>query len=178
MIKIDLPPVYRTITLDGIKTAHDVSEKGGIYVFYDGNGAPLYAGKSINLYSRLRQHARSEFYSKVNRVDVYVVDDAAERDIYETYVISTLSPRYNREKVYVNKRAQSDKLLEVESDLDGLLSEYEELKQELKFEDWHGKKYGGCTNDYLETVQRIEQLEADIKSLNDQKTDIIRRYFK
>jgi hypothetical protein len=178
-INIELPAVSKSIHIDEIKTAHYLTEQPGIYVFYDIDDRPLYAGKSINLFSRLKSHkSKSKFFPKAYRVNLYYVENAAERDIYETYIISTFSPEYNREKVYVNTRAKSDELYGLETEIETIESELDEILQELKFQDWTRNKYNGCSDDYLHLRARTRELSVEIKSLKARKAEIIRKYFK
>ncbi|MGM7681796.1 hypothetical protein ACSVDA_06530 [Cytobacillus sp. Hm23] len=115
---------------------------------------------------------------KAYRIDLYYIDDGAERDIYETHVISTFEPKYNREKVYVNSSARADELYNLEHDIDALASELEELQQELKFQDWHNNKYNGCSSDYIQSRNRVQEVKEEILLLNRRKAEIIRKYFK
>lgn len=50
---------------------------------------------------------RNEIY----KIEVYEIDDAMEREIYETYAINSLRAKYNVDKVFSNKKADWELLL-------------------------------------------------------------------
>jgi len=82
--------------------------RGGVYKIYDKEGVLLYVGMSDNMYSRLRNHITKSTVTRGNNgyyeVRCIYVDDGMERDIYETYIINTLKPTLNRDKIYYEKK--------------------------------------------------------------------------
>lgn len=177
-ISISLPPVSKTIHVDEIPTAHFLYKKPGLYVFYNVEKTPLYAGKSTNLRARLRSHATSSpFFPIAYQVDLYYVDNAAERDIYETYVISTLKPLYNREKVYANSTAKSMELYEVDTDIESAESELADIKQELKFMNWGDEKFHGIDDEYINLKEREKEVREELSKLKRKRSELIRKYF-
>lgn len=78
---------------------------GGIYVFKSMLDEVLYVGKATSLRERIRQHIEGkththEYYRQFFRVEYFVCESPLEREIYETYAINVLSPKYNVYKVY------------------------------------------------------------------------------
>lgn len=72
-----------------------------IYKFVDENEIALYVGKTRNLKDRMSQHVRDKKWLKSGaRLYYAVVENSTDMDIYETYYINELSPKYNISKVY------------------------------------------------------------------------------
>jgi hypothetical protein len=135
MIKIKMPPKSRTIKPEHINTLrHSI---GGIYVLKNYYGDILYVGQTESFRKRLRTHARGDGYSavfsgQIARIDLYIMRDGYEREIYETYMISRLAPKYNRDKVFDDfeeKRCAILEEIEVleqqRHDIEASLMEYE-----------------------------------------------------
>jgi DNA polymerase III subunit epsilon len=82
----------------------DMPEGPGVYVFYGENDIPLYAGKSVNLRSRVMSHFSSDHrVSKDMRISqeitrVEIVETAGELGalIKEAQLVKKLSPIHNR----------------------------------------------------------------------------------
>ncbi len=122
MIKIELPTPDVTITerkqqfKEGEPVIQDIHgfidfhliprDKGGIFLFFNVNDELLFVGKARKLRQRIKKHFEDTVSpikvhrDEVYRIDVCIVEDATERDIYETYAINTLQSKYNVEKVY------------------------------------------------------------------------------
>ena len=74
--------------------------------FYNIHDELLFVGKARKLRQRVKKHLednvspvknhRDEIYS----IDVCIVEDPMEREIYETYIINTLQSKYNIDKVF------------------------------------------------------------------------------
>lgn len=77
-----------------------------IYKFYDSDNQLLYVGKTIDLANRLSQHRcyleEEEWKDDVVRITYIPEDNDCNLEIYETYLINTLRPKYNKDKVYKN----------------------------------------------------------------------------
>jgi len=80
-------------------------EKGGIFMFFNEQDELLYVGKARKLRQRIKKHFEDtvsdikDHRNEVTRIDVCIVEDPVEREIYETYIINTLRAKYNTEKV-------------------------------------------------------------------------------
>lgn len=103
MIKITAPEVYATITLKDINSLRE--SVGGVYVFKDRFGVVLYVGKTMQFRKRLADHRRGDgrsklFVSQIETIELYNVPDDYEREMYETFFINDLQPKYNIAKVY------------------------------------------------------------------------------
>ena len=122
MINIDMPAVDSSIerrkqnikpgdvvipSINGFIDLHEIPrDKGGIFMFYNINDELLFVGKARKLRQRVKKHLednvspvknhRDEIYS----IDVSIVEDPMDREIYETYIINRLRSKYNVEKVF------------------------------------------------------------------------------
>ncbi|EMI9087310.1 excinuclease ABC subunit C [Bacillus cereus] len=59
------------------------------------NDELLFVGKARKVRQRIKNH-RDEVY----RIDVCIVEDPMEREIYETYMINEFQAKYNMDKVF------------------------------------------------------------------------------
>ncbi|MNO94434.1 excinuclease ABC subunit C [compost metagenome] len=80
-------------------------EKGGIFMFYNDKDELLFVGKARKLRPRIKKHFEDsvsvikEHRDEVAKIEVCIVDDAVDREIYETYIVNKLRAKYNVEKV-------------------------------------------------------------------------------
>ena len=122
MIKIEIPQPEITITerqqnrkenepeikpIYGFIDFHLIPrDKGGIFLFYNINDELLFVGKARKLRQRVKKHFEDNVSpiknhrDEVYRIDVCIVDEPMDREIYETYIINTLKSKYNIEKVF------------------------------------------------------------------------------
>lgn len=122
MIKIEIPEVAVSITerkqirkenepvitsIEGFIDLHKIPrDKGGLILFYNINDDLLYVGKARKLRQRVIKHLQDNVSplknhrDEVYRIDVSIVEDPMERDIYETYLINKFKAKYNIEKVF------------------------------------------------------------------------------
>ncbi|AEP92282.1 nucleotide excision repair endonuclease [Bacillus subtilis] len=122
MIKIDIPAPNVTITerqqsandnepkikpIHGFIDFHQIPrDKGGIFMFYNIHDELLFVGKARKLRQRIKKHFEDNVSpikhhrDEVYKIEVCVVDDPMERDIYETYIINTQHSKYNIDKVF------------------------------------------------------------------------------
>ncbi|MFZ0447469.1 MAG: nucleotide excision repair endonuclease [Bacillus sp. (in: firmicutes)] len=122
MIKIEIPQPEITITerqqnrkenepeikpIYGFIDFHLIPrDKGGIFLFYNINDELLFVGKARKLRQRIKKHFEDNVSpiknhrDEVYRIDVCIVDEPMDREIYETYIINTLKSKYNIEKVF------------------------------------------------------------------------------
>lgn len=97
-----------------IDTIDEMPTNGGIYLFYNEScDELLYIGKSGNMKQRIRMHLSSDKNTVGIRhnfkwVEYFYVDCPMERDIYETYLINTLEPSLNVNKVFTYNTSRWD----------------------------------------------------------------------
>ncbi|WP_163102371.1 nucleotide excision repair endonuclease [Peribacillus alkalitolerans] len=121
MIKIEIPTPDVTIT-ERKQSKHDEIEipsiygfidfhliprdKGGVFMFYNINDELLFVGKARKLRQRIKKHFEDNVSpiknhrDEVYKIEVCVVEDPTEREIYETYIINELESKYNVDKVF------------------------------------------------------------------------------
>ncbi len=81
-------------------------EKGGFFMFYNDQNELLFVGKARKLRPRIKRHFEDtvsvikNHRNEVTKIEVYVIEDPVEREIYETYVINKFKAKYNIEKVF------------------------------------------------------------------------------
>lgn len=78
---------------------------GGVYIFVDSDKQVLYVGISDNIYRRVYSHLRGsgsidifKYGTDKLSVQFFEEENALYRDIYESYLIYQLRPRYNISK--------------------------------------------------------------------------------
>jgi chorismate mutase len=102
MIKVEIPEKNQTVAINGrrrLSTEDGCPTAPGVYVFYDESENVLYVGKSKDLLRRTNEHLSAnpaEFDGRAAKVDYYIVFDPLSMDIYEAYMITEMSPEYNR----------------------------------------------------------------------------------
>ncbi len=81
-------------------------EKGGIFLFYNEKNELLFVGKARKIRQRIKKHFEDNVSPMKNhrdeifKIEVYEVEDAMEREIYETYAINVFRSKYNVDKVF------------------------------------------------------------------------------
>ena len=122
MINIEIPTVDLTITqrkqvvtgdepiikdIYGFIDFHQIPrDKGGIFMFYNKEEKLIFVGKARKLRQRIKKHFEDQVSpikhhrNEVYKIEVCIVEDPMEREIYETYIINTLQSKYNIDKVY------------------------------------------------------------------------------
>jgi len=82
-------------------------EKGGIFMFYNDKDELLFVGKARKLRQRIKKHFEDtvspikHHRDEVAKIEVCIVDDPVEREIYETYIANKLGAKYNVDKLVV-----------------------------------------------------------------------------
>ncbi|WP_379137456.1 nucleotide excision repair endonuclease [Paenibacillus sp. sgz500958] len=115
MINITIPAADVSITkqenpvlshIYGFTDFHLITrEQGGIFMFYNDKDELLFVGKARKLRPRIKKHfedtvsVMKDHRNEVTRIDVCLVEDPVDREIYETYIINTLKAKYNVDKV-------------------------------------------------------------------------------
>ncbi len=122
MIKIEIPTPDITITerqqqrsesepaikpIYGFIDFHLIPrDKGGIFLFYNINDELLFVGKARKLRQRIKKHFEDNVSpiknhrDEVYKIEVCIVEDPTDREIYETYIINKLQSKYNIDKVF------------------------------------------------------------------------------
>ncbi|MEK3990765.1 MULTISPECIES: nucleotide excision repair endonuclease [Robertmurraya] len=122
MIKIEIPnpdvvitrkrqvgePVEAVISSEyGFTDYHKIPrDKGGIILFFNASDDLMFVGKARKLRPRVKKHFEDQVSpikkhrDEVYKIAVITVEDAMEREIYETYIINTLQAKYNIDKVF------------------------------------------------------------------------------
>lgn len=79
-------------------------KRGGVYFLYSGDEL-LYIGRSINVKQRVLNHLvgsgdaiPKQSVSDISHVRGFYVFDINDQEIYESYAIKTLKPRFNKAK--------------------------------------------------------------------------------
>jgi excinuclease UvrABC nuclease subunit len=81
-------------------------DKAGIFMFYNAQEELLFVGKARKLRPRIKKHFEDtvspikDNRNEVAIIEVCIVEDAVEREIYETYIINAQKAKYNVEKVF------------------------------------------------------------------------------
>lgn len=97
----EIKPIYGFIDFHKIPR-----DKGGILAFYNEKDELLFAGKARKLRQRVKKHFEDtvspikNYRDEVKKISIFIVDNAMEREIYETYMINTQQAKYNVEKVF------------------------------------------------------------------------------
>lgn len=180
-INIALPPVTYELTVDNLYINRDKIEGvPGIYYLYDRSKKLLYVGQAKNLYTRLLQHRSGHsnsrtFYEDIAFIDVSVVYEEYNREIYETHAIHELMPSCNRSKSF--KRVKSDAEYEAEERISELRDERRSLVSGiLKLRNSFGESEYFAESEIdsddltdwgtiLYDEQRIEEIDAEITEL-------------
>jgi hypothetical protein len=119
LITISIPTPDVTITkqnepepshIYGFTDFHLITrEKGGIFMFYNANEELLFVGKARKLRQRIKKHFEDtvspirNHRDEVTKIEVCLVEDPVEREIYETYIVNKFRAKYNVEKVLYSK---------------------------------------------------------------------------
>lgn len=80
-------------------------EKGGIFMFYNAKQELLFVGKARKLRPRIKKHFEDSVSPMKNHrdevaaIEVCIVEDPVEREIYETYIVNKYRAKYNVDKV-------------------------------------------------------------------------------
>ncbi|MGD6815985.1 nucleotide excision repair endonuclease [Metabacillus sp. 84] len=81
-------------------------DKGGIFMFYNLHDELLFVGKARKLRQRIKKHFEDtvspvkDNRDEISTIEVCVVEDPMEREIYETYAINMRKAKYNIDKVF------------------------------------------------------------------------------
>nr|WP_306813076.1 nucleotide excision repair endonuclease [Paenibacillus soyae] len=80
-------------------------ERGGIFMFYNDKDELLFVGKARKLRQRIKKHFEDtvspmkNHRDEVAKIEVCLVEDPVERELYETYIANKHKAKYNPDKV-------------------------------------------------------------------------------
>ncbi|PEB50777.1 nucleotide excision repair endonuclease [Bacillus pseudomycoides] len=81
-------------------------DKDGIFMFYNNKNELMFVGKARKLRPRIKKHFEDtvsvikDHRGEVIKIDVCLVENAMEREIYETYIANKQKSKYNVDKVF------------------------------------------------------------------------------
>ena len=84
-------------------------DKGGLFFFYNEKNELLFVGKARKIRQRIKKHFEDNVSpvknhrNEIHKIEVYEIEDAVEREIYETYAINEFKAKYNVEKVFFER---------------------------------------------------------------------------
>lgn len=111
---LSIPKTNEVFTLEELQSGKRPKNRGGVYVFYNVHHEPLYVGISNRLDRRVPEHLGSskgnkdliQYISSGKQVylEVFYEDEKLYQEVYESYLIYQLNPRFNigktgREKI-------------------------------------------------------------------------------
>ena len=71
------------------------------------NNEVVYIGKTKNIHQRITQHLGEKdsvlWKASIDKIMIADVETEIDLDLYETYLINTLKPKYNSSKLYKGK---------------------------------------------------------------------------
>ncbi|MGG4142540.1 nucleotide excision repair endonuclease [Paenibacillus algorifonticola] len=116
MIKITIPTPDVTIekqispelsNIYGFTDFHLIPrDKGGIFMFYNKSKELLFVGKARKLRPRIKKHFEDSVSpmkphrDEVTTIEVCIIEEPVDREIYETYIVNKLRAKYNVDKVF------------------------------------------------------------------------------
>jgi len=98
---VEIKPYYGFIDFHKI-----TREKGGLFFLYNEKNELLFVGKARKIRQRIKKYfdgniaPLNNHKHEVHKIEIYEIEDAMEREIYETYAINTLRAKYNVEKKF------------------------------------------------------------------------------
>lgn len=102
--EVEIPSVYGFIDFHQIPR-----DKGGLIMFFNRENELLFVGKARKLRQRVKKHFEDNVSpiknhrEEVVKIEIFFVEDALDREIYETYAINKLIAKYNVDKKFVHQ---------------------------------------------------------------------------
>nr|WP_274307096.1 nucleotide excision repair endonuclease [Solibacillus daqui] len=84
-------------------------DKGGLFFFYNEKNELLFVGKARKIRQRIKKHFEDNVSpvknhrNEIHKIEVYEIEDAVEREIYETYAINEFKSKLNVDKVFFER---------------------------------------------------------------------------
>lgn len=145
----------------------NLPESPGIYIFYAGDGAPLYIGKSINIKERVLSHFSNDYLSPVDMkisqqvASIETMQTAGELGalLLEARLIKSMQPLLNRKLRYARKMivllkskneegfhcvVEKDAEMITKEDVENILGVFRSIKQLRDFLFSLAKEYALC----------------------------------
>lgn len=105
---LSIPPTDARLSLHSLKQGARFKGRGGVYVFYNRHNEPLYVGISSRLDRRVPEHlvegrGNKDLFQYIQSgkyvyVEVFYEDSKLYQEMYESYLIHQLNPRFNVSK--------------------------------------------------------------------------------
>jgi excinuclease UvrABC nuclease subunit len=101
--EVEIPTVYGFIDFHQIPR-----DKGGLIMFFNKENELLFVGKARKLRQRVKKHFEDnvspikDHRNEVTKIEIFFVEDALDREIYETYAINKFVAKYNVDKKYAH----------------------------------------------------------------------------
>ena len=101
--EVEIPSVYGFIDFHQIPR-----DKGGIIMFFNRENELLFVGKARKLRQRVKKHFEDNVSplkghrEEVTKIEIFFVEDALDREIYETYAINKFVAKYNVDKKFAH----------------------------------------------------------------------------
>ncbi|MGE6629650.1 GIY-YIG nuclease family protein [Bacillus sp. NPDC077027] len=102
------PNINESTTVSKMLDGGRFQKRGGVYIFYTKHHEPLYVGISNNVGKRVAEHLQSkkgnaDLVRFTNAhpdsyVNVFYESDKVYQELYESYLIAVLNPRFNIQK--------------------------------------------------------------------------------
>lgn len=84
-------------------------DNGGIFFMYNEKNELLFVGKARKIRQRVKKHFEDsvspmkDHRNEVHKIEIYEIEDAMEREIYETFAINQFKAKYNLDKVFFER---------------------------------------------------------------------------
>ncbi|MCH7322078.1 nucleotide excision repair endonuclease [Solibacillus sp. MA9] len=84
-------------------------DNGGLFFFYNEKNELLFVGKARKIRQRIKKHFEDNVSpvknhrNEIHKIEVYEIEDAVEREIYETYAINEFKSKLNVDKVFFER---------------------------------------------------------------------------
>lgn len=102
---LSIPETAETLSVAQLEQGKRFKDLGGVYIFYNSFHEPLYVGISDSVAKRVPKHIKwgtgnPDLYhyfkeGKDGYVSVFYEDSKAYQEVYESYLIYRLNPRFN-----------------------------------------------------------------------------------
>lgn len=103
-----VPNADESLSVKSLQAGATFKHRGGVYVFFNKHKEPLYVGISKDVAKRVREHLGSpkgnrdlvKYIEAGNHVEIQVIYEPSKmyQEVYESYLIYQLNPRFNVQK--------------------------------------------------------------------------------
>lgn len=121
-----------------------------VYCFYDKYRQPLYVGKSINFFQRMKKHRQKSYWKEVESIGLRQYGSEAEMDLAEVYWIQKKHPPMNTEDnhqgkfSYITIKDTSDEFVFNKQELFDRAQQYDKDHSQVSFSSYMQL----CCNDF------------------------------